>query len=248
MYNEKFLQRMAERALRDRSVFIFSHKRQVIVTSVKTGKRAIAKCHKDDKWDYAIGIGIAYCRLKDIPIKKNKINENLSIYRVGKNDLYFLYIGNNLYFKVKPRENGFFEVIPYEKVVEIPKTHFLYSSLRRVCSEHSKLKFNYCPPRENLQFIGTQTLRSSAFNVTFKYPHSIVILDKETNRTYSFTPLDNLNEIENVGYGYSLFKGYHYFISMSNPIFIYEDEYYKWYYDDKWYYDEESKEIISIRK
>ena len=92
MYNKDFLNRMAIKASKDKSIFIYTHKKEVIVTSIKTGKRAVAKCHKDDEWNFATGVGIAYCRLKNIPIEKNKVNENLSIYRIGESDLYFLYI------------------------------------------------------------------------------------------------------------------------------------------------------------
>ena len=240
MYNKDFLNRMAIKASRDKSVFIYTHKREVIVTSVKTGKRAVAKCHKGDKWNFAIGVGIAYCRLKDIPIKQERQKEDLQVYRLGKTDEYFLWIDNNLYAKVKFR-NCLWEVLPYEKVVEISKTHPYYNSLNLV-QTHPRLKFSYCPPRENLKHLGTSLLRSSAFNVTFKYSYSIVIFSKEQNRTCAFTPLDNLDEVENVGYAYSLFKDDRPLIFMSHPMFIYEDKYYEWYYDEK------RKEIVSVKK
>lgn len=37
-----------------------------------TGKTGISKCHKDDKYDAKIGWAIAYCRLKNIPIKETE--------------------------------------------------------------------------------------------------------------------------------------------------------------------------------
>lgn len=242
MYNKDFLDRMAIKASRDKSVFIYTHKRQVIVTSVKTGKRAVAKCHKDDKWNFATGVGIAYCRLKNIHIKQERQKEHLTVYRLGKTDEYYLWIGKDLFFKVKPRENGFWENIPYEKVVKISKTNSFYSSLKMIDWSPLKLKFNYCPPRKDLEYLGTSILRNSAFEVTFKYPHSIVIFSKEISDTCCFTPLDNLTEIENVGYGYSLFKGHPICISMSHPMFIYENKYYEWYYDER------TEEIVSVKK
>ena len=243
MYNKDFLNRMAIKASKDKSVFVYTHKKEVIVTSIKTGKRAVAKCHKNDEWNFATGLGIAYCRLKNIPIKQERQKEVLVIYRLGKTDTYLLWIGNDLFFKVKPRKNDFWEVIPYESVVKISKNSPLYNSLKWIgIDHHPKLKFNYCPPRENLEYLGISTLRSSAFNVTFKYPYSIVIFSKAENRTCAFTPLDNLTEIENVGYGYSLFKGYPSCISMSHPIFIYEDKYYEWWYDER------TEQIVSIKK
>ncbi len=241
MYNKDFLKRIADRALRDRSVFIYTHKRQVIVTSVKTGKRAVAKCHKDDKWNYEIGIGIAYCRLKNISIKKDKINENLSIYRIGEDDLYFLYIGNNLYFKVKPDSNNSWKVMPYEKVKIIADDACWIKQGFKLVDKKPILHFSYCPPRNILESLGVNTLRNSKYTTTFKPPF-IEIRDKKTHSMTLFRPLDKLTEIENVGYGWCQLEDYKGMISMSHPVFIYEDECYEWYYDEK------TEEIISFRK
>lgn len=246
MYNEDFLNRMATKASRDKSVFIYTHKRQVVVTSVKTGERAVAKCHKDDKWNFAIGVGIAYCRLKNIPIKKNKINENLSIYRIGEDDLYFLYIGNNLYFKVKPNDsNNFWKVIPYEKVrVMADRTCWIYHDKKqefKLIDKKPILLFSYCPPHDILKSLGVNTLRDSKYTTTFKLPF-IEIRNEKTNRMILFRPLDKLTEIENVGYGWCQLEDYKGMISMSHSIFIYEDKYYEWYYDER------TEEIVSVKK
>lgn len=237
MYNKDFLNRMAVKASRDKSVFIYTHKKEVIVTSVKTGKRAVAKCHKDDKWNFAIGVGIAYCRLKNIPIKKNKINENLSIYRIGEDDLYFLYIGNNLYFKVKPDSNNSWKVMPYEKV-RIITDGTCWQEFKLV-DKKPILHFSYCPPRNILESLGVNTLRNSKYTTTFKPPFIEI---RKINGVTLFRSLDKLTEIENVGYGWCQLEDYKGMISMLHPVFIYEDEYYEWYYDEK------TEEIVSVKK
>lgn len=241
MYNKDFLNRMAIKASKDKSVFIYTYKKEVIVTSIKTGKRAIAKCHKDDEWNFATGVGIAYCRLKNIPIKKIRENDNLAVYKFEAGDCYYLSIGNGLYFKVL-KKGSYWEDIPYDKSIKIEKDSIKLNCFKLVDAS-PKLKFNYRPPREDLNYLGTFALRSSEFNVTFKYPDSIVIFSKAENRTGVFKALNNLTEIENVGYGYSLLKCYHpSCISMSHPIFVYEDKYYEWWYDKK------TEQIVSNRK
>ena len=240
MYNKDFLNRMAIKASKDKSVFIYTHKKEVIVTSIKTGKRAVAKCHKDDEWNFTTGVGIAYCRLKNIPIKEIGKNDNLAVYKFKADDCHYLSIGNDLYFKVL-KQGSYWKDIPYDKPIKIEKDSVKLNYFKLV-DVSPKLKFSYCPPREDLKDLGICTLRSSAFNVTFKYPDSIEIFSKEINRTFHFKPLYYLTEIENVGYGYSLFKDYQAIISLSHPIFIYEDKNYEWCYDER------TEQIVSIRK
>lgn len=245
MYNKDFLNRMAIKASKDESVFIYTHKKEVIVTSIKTGKRAVAKCHKDDKWNFATGVGIAYCRLKNIPIKKNRVNENLSIYRIGESDLYFLYIGNNLYFKVKPDCDNSWEVIPYKKVTIIPDGSYWMNHYEKqdfkLIDKKPILRFSYCPPRECLESFGIDVLNNSDYITTFKPPY-IEIRNKKTNGDMFFKQLNELTEIENVGYGWCQLEDYKSMISMSHPIFIYEDKYYEWWYDER------TEQIVSIGK
>lgn len=47
----------------------------IICVDNATGNTGISKCHKDDKYDAKIGCAIAYCRLKNIPIKETEDEE-----------------------------------------------------------------------------------------------------------------------------------------------------------------------------
>lgn len=82
MYDKNFIYKMAKKAVKDRTVGIrtCALKKKTFCISLVTGKSAVAKCHKDDLFDTIYGIGIAYCRLKGIKIKEEKILEGCIVY------------------------------------------------------------------------------------------------------------------------------------------------------------------------
>jgi hypothetical protein len=61
---DKFIDIWYKRGLnRDKHIISFTDaKRKVVLTNIKTGKRAISMCHKDDEFSYRIGLAIAYAR------------------------------------------------------------------------------------------------------------------------------------------------------------------------------------------
>lgn len=75
MFDKNFLYKIYDKyCLTDRKIqFVpLAHRNTqgVICVDKATGKTGISKCHKDDKFDSKTGCAIAYCRLKNIPIKE----------------------------------------------------------------------------------------------------------------------------------------------------------------------------------
>lgn len=50
--------------------------RRTIIMNIMTGRTAVAKCHKDDKFSYTIGVAIAWAKYRnmEIPIKANIVS------------------------------------------------------------------------------------------------------------------------------------------------------------------------------
>lgn len=48
-----------------------THKGKVRITNIRTGKTAFAKCNKTDKFNFNVGLAIAWARYKGVTIPDN---------------------------------------------------------------------------------------------------------------------------------------------------------------------------------
>ena len=63
-------------------------KGQTIIMNVKTGKTAIAKCHKDDEYSPGIGLAVAWAKYRNIPVPI--IGENTHITNLNFMDEFYM--------------------------------------------------------------------------------------------------------------------------------------------------------------
>lgn len=94
MYNKDFLKRMARRAVNDKGVTIQYKGRKTFCFSLRTGKSGMSLRHTKDEPDFSIGVGLAYCRLKNIKVPEEARYDNLkagNIYQYGSGLFYCAY-------------------------------------------------------------------------------------------------------------------------------------------------------------
>lgn len=91
MYNKDFLKRMTKRAVDDKSVSIQYKGRKTFCFSLRTGKSGMSIRHIDDEPDLSVGVGLAYCRLKNIKVPKETEYGKLEVGNVYqyKSELFY---------------------------------------------------------------------------------------------------------------------------------------------------------------
>lgn len=104
MYNKDFLKKMTVKAENDNSVVFYTRKNKTFCLSLRTGKVGIAKKNKNDKYDYYIGTGLAYCRLKNIKVPESDDYKRGTMIKYNGTKYYVI----NAYYDCPSLLGGFF--------------------------------------------------------------------------------------------------------------------------------------------
>lgn len=213
MYNKDFLKRMALRAERDVSVVFYTHKNKTFCLSLRTGKVGIAKCHKEDKYDYFIGTGLAYCRLKNIKVPENNLYERGTIIKYNDKEYYVI----NAYYDCPSLLGGFFLDVfqtdcniiragqKMEKLHLIKKPEILKKS-------NAEVIFRLSPSEECLKAYIEEMKKSQEINIGYiSYANMITMQDLGSNlvktKKIKYFIKDNYTLEENMAMAYCKLKG-----------------------------------------
>ena len=213
MYNKDFLKRMALRAERDVSVVFYTHKNKTFCLSLRTGKVGISKCHKEDKYDHFIGIGLAYCRLKNIKVPESNLYERGTIIKYNDKEYYVI----NAYYDCPSLLGGFFLDVfqtdcniiragqKMEKLHSIKKPEILKR-------ENAEIVFLKSPSEKRLKGYIEDMKHHQEVDIEYlPYVNRIIMEDLSSNpksaKTINYVIEDNYSLEENMAMAYCELKG-----------------------------------------
>ena len=213
MYNKDFLKRMALRAERDVSVVFYTHKNKTFCLSLRTGKVGISKCHKEDKYDHFIGIGLAYCRLKNIKVPESNLYERGTIIKYNDEEYYVI----NAYYDCPSLLGGFFlDVFQTDCNIiragqKMEKLHFIKKP-EILKKSNAEVRFSLSPSEECLKAYIEEMKKSQEINIGYiSYANMITMQDLGSNlvktKEIKYFIKDNYTLEENMAMAYCKLKG-----------------------------------------
>lgn len=212
MYNKDFLKKMTLRAENDNSVVFYNRKNKTFCLSLRTGKVGIAKKNKEDKYDYYIGTGLAYCRLKNIKVPENNDYERGTIIKYNGTKYYVI----NAYYDCPSLLGGFFldafqvdcNIIQagqkMEKLYLIKKPEILKK-------KNAEISFKISPSKEVLKSYIEQIKRYSEIEIEYRPYANMILMEsfnpKDDAKGINYVIEDNYTLEENMAMAYCALKG-----------------------------------------
>ena len=220
MYNKAFLKRMTLRAENDDSVVFYIRKNKTFCLSLRTGKVGIAKLNKEDKYDYYIVTGLAYCRLKNIkiPEESNKYERGTMIRYNGKK----YYVINTYYDQTSLLGGFFLDVFNADYNIiqagqKMERLHLIKEPeiLKR---GNAEVKFKLSPSEESLKVCIEEMKKNQEINIEYiPYANMIIMQDLGSKvKEVQYSTEDNYTLEENMAMAYCELKGIEPYIIVNN--------------------------------
>lgn len=223
MYSKDFLKRMTLRAENDDSVVCYNRKNKTFCLSLRTGKVGIAKQNKDDRYDYYIGTGLAYCRLKNIkvPEEKNDYKRGTMI-RYNRKKYYVV----NAYYDQLSLLGGFSldvfnaDCNSIQAGQKIERLH-LIKEPEILKNKNAEINFRMSPSKEVLQGYIREMKRHEEVSVEYlPYANMIIMQDLDSNlketKEINYNIEENYTLEENMTMAYCELKGIEPYIIINN--------------------------------
>lgn len=213
MYNKDFLKKMTVKAEKDNSVVFYTRKNKTFCLSLRTGKVGIAKKNKNDKYDYYIGTGLAYCRLKNIKVPEDDDYKRGTMIKYNGKEYYVI----NSYYDCLSLLGGFFldafqtdcNMVKagqkMEKLYFIKKPEILNKG-------NAEVRFRLSPSEECLKVYIEGMKKSQELNIGYiPYANMIIMQDLGSNlvktKEIKHFIKDNYTLEENMAMAYCDLKG-----------------------------------------